>query len=684
LDKMDLSPHSEASKLLEAALEQMDGIIQGAKFEMPAYFDDANGNARGVGNGKDVSPAAVAVTAPSPKPPRFGLSSPLPATTVPEALDQLKLAILNDKNSFESRDVMGELSLRPHLDGDTVTFLSRWLKNNPYPKSGGGSGGGGGIRGNNFDDEGDQMAIEERLLHAESERDALGLQVSILGEQVGRQTSRLQDMEQLLAAKKELLRKTEMALDRERTARTAMEESKGHLGELTRLRKRCSELERENEELRKICTGNRTPRLLNLSPTMGSPPLSNRDALDLGSSSPENEVLKKGVGFGEAEIIYDGPAAADPSPSGRPPRGLKKILGKIKRSNSGGQLEGDTLKRSTAAANGNPVKSEFRRGGFRSTAGGRLGGWNSQGAMSSTAAARRDLARRPVSEWNVDMICTWLDCLGLGMYSAEVQKTIGTGEDLAKMTLGGLENKLNVKNGMHRKKLFLALAARNDSSRPDAEGRLDFQWVLRWLDDIGLPQYKDAFAEARVDGRVLNVLTADDLFVLKVTNLLHHLSIRRGIQVVRARNFDPQCLKRRAAPGETLDPASVSLWTNHRVMEWLKQVDLAEYAPNLRGSGVHGGLLVLEPRFGDELLATLLSIPTGKTLLRRHLSIHFKDLVGKDVVGEKRGAEQDSSSAALTPTAKAKPRQMGQFTLKRKKSKSQMDYSDLVCPFAQT
>merc|ERR1719322_296510 len=200
------------------------------------------------------------------------------------------------------------------------------------------------------------MAMEERLLHAESERDALGLQVSILGEQVGRQTSRLQDMEQLLAAKKELLRKTEMALERERKARTAMEESKGHLGELSRLRKRCSELEREKEELRKICTGNRTPRLLNLSPTMGAPPLSSRDAaLDLGSSSPENEVLRKGVGFGEAEIIPDGVAsAADPSPSGRPPRG-------IKRSNSGGQLEGDTLKRSgSAAANGNHAKSEFR------------------------------------------------------------------------------------------------------------------------------------------------------------------------------------------------------------------------------------------------------------------------------------------------------------------------------------
>lgn len=39
-------------------------------------------------------------------------------------------------------------------------------------------------------------------------------------------------------------------------------------------------------------------------------------------------------------------------------------------------------------------------------------------------------------------------------------------------------------------------------------------------------------------------------------------------------------------------PTEVVQWSNHRVMEWLRSVDLAEYAPNLRGSGVHGGLIV--------------------------------------------------------------------------------------------
>ena len=70
-------------------------------------------------------------------------------------------------------------------------------------------------------------------------------------------------------------------------------------------------------------------------------------------------------------------------------------------------------------------------------------------------------------------------------------------------------------------------------------------------------------------------------------------------------------------------------WTTNRAWRanGKKQVDLAEYATNLRGSGVHGALLVHETRFGDDLMAAILSIPPAKTLLRRHLSIHFKVLL---------------------------------------------------------
>ena len=104
-----------------------------------------------------------------------------------------------------------------------------------------------------------------------------------------------------------------------------------------------------------------------------------------------------------------------------------------------------------------------------------------------------------------------------------------------------------------------------------------------------------------------------------MTSVLHHASIKRGIQILRIHKFHPDCLCRRGGPtpglhklnrdnnGEIIgnnngsngsgdygssstegtDGGSlqVASWTNHRVMEWLRAIDLAEYAPNLRGSG---------------------------------------------------------------------------------------------------
>lgn len=56
------------------------------------------------------------------------------------------------------------------------------------------------------------------------------------------------------------------------------------------------------------------------------------------------------------------------------------------------------------------------------------------------------------------------------------------------------------------------------------------------------------------------------------------------IKVLRCNNFDPDCLIRRANVNKNEDDFNLSLWTTHRVMEWLCSVNLAEYASNLRGS----------------------------------------------------------------------------------------------------
>lgn len=70
--------------------------------------------------------------------------------------------------------------------------------------------------------------------------------------------------------------------------------------------------------------------------------------------------------------------------------------------------------------------------------------------------------------------------------------------------------------------------------------------------------------------------------------------------------------------------------------------------------GVHGGLMVHEPRFTAELLASLLSIPPSKTLLRRHLNTHFKELLGRECIQEKREAEATLGYVPLSATTKVK------------------------------
>ena len=411
--------------------------------------------------------------------------------------------------------------------------------------------------------------------------------MELLNEQVDRQGVRIHELEQLLHAKSEMLRQMESALERQRNSNEPMIRLQA---DLAQLKTKNQILEKENNELRRLLGGDRTPKYLPISP---SPRNSDSD------HSPATEE----------------PKSANKS--------FKKIFGKVKRSNSGGHLQAPS---ETTASEKPSVKismveevvqpQPFRRGGFRATAGGRLG-WS-----RPEAAGGQILSKKPFDDWSLEVLSVWMDSLGLGMYNTDLKKHVLQGSHLLKMTSNDLENKLNMKSAMHRKKLSLALKAKKD--KEGAQGGLDHHWVTRWLDDVGLPQYKDTFFEARVDGRVLNVLTIEDLLVhMKVTNLLHHLSIRRGIQVLRQNNFAPDCLRRRATPGDQ-DDTQVELWSNHRVMEWLRESNLSEYAPNLRGSGVHGALVLLEPKFTADLLASLLSIPNSKTLLRRHLSLHFQ------------------------------------------------------------
>uniref|UniRef100_UPI00398E4096 liprin-beta-2b isoform X2 n=1 Tax=Pristiophorus japonicus TaxID=55135 RepID=UPI00398E4096 len=341
-------------------------------------------------------------------------------------------------------------------------------------------------------------------------------------------------------------------------------------------------------------------------------------------------------------------------------KGLKKFLGKMRRSHSSSLQDDDegTL--------------EFKRGGFRATAGPRL-------ARSKESSNPRIDPNAPFSQWTNEQVCTWLQDCGLGQYVALARQWVTSGQTLLSATPQELEKELGIKHPLHRKKV-LVLQKTVGNRQNDSSGKLDHIWVTRWLDDVGLPQYKDQFNEGRVDGRVLQYLTVNDLLFLKVTSQLHHLSIKCAIHVLHANKFHPNCLRRRPSDENHTSPSDVVQWSNHRVMEWLRSVDLAEYAPNLRGSGVHGGLVILEPRFNSETLALLLNIPPQKTLLRRHLTTHFNLLIGPEAQHEKRELIESSSYTPLNTTAKVRPKKLGFSHFGNLRKKKFDESSDYICP----
>ncbi|XP_053410035.1 liprin-beta-1 isoform X6 [Nycticebus coucang] len=350
-----------------------------------------------------------------------------------------------------------------------------------------------------------------------------------------------------------------------------------------------------------------------------------------------------------------------PSPdSKKKSRGIMKLFGRLRRSQS------------TTFNPDEMSESEFKRGGTRATAGPRLG-WSRDLGQSNS-----DLDM-PFAKWTKEQVCSWLVEQGLGSYLNSGKHWIASGQTLLQASQQDLEKELGIKHSLHRKKLQLALQALGSEEETN-HGKLDFTWVTRWLDDIGLPQYKTQFDEGRVDGRMLHYMTVDDLLTLKVVSVLHHLSIKRAIQVLRLNNFEPNCLRRRPSDENSITPSEVQQWTNHRVMEWLRSVDLAEYAPNLRGSGVHGGLMVLEPRFNVETMAQLLNIPPNKTLLRRHLATHFNLLIGAEAQRQKRDAMELPDYVLLTATAKVKPKKLTFSNFGNLRKKKQEDGEEFVCP----
>ncbi|XP_016982592.1 liprin-beta-2 [Drosophila rhopaloa] len=648
---------AEGSKMLEAALQQMDGLISSTATQA--------GSVSGAGasltlNERNLISATNVLST---------------AKTLALALQQVGLAA-------------------PAPDPVTAAIISDWLETH-IPR----------------------QDSDERMRRLQRDKEGLALQYQMLAERVSEQADKIIELEGLITEKSQQLCTKEEQLQRQMISRSALETQKLELmSALSELKLHRTALEANdgcvisasfpygslsNINQKAFLGSPKTPPSAlrhQIKPQFHSLPRShgklannnNNRALDVNANSSGKQ---RNVAFASNEqiLIEDSPHQADdamtssfmsqftPSPKlrERSARGLRNILGKLRRSNSS-NCELTALEQ---------AEPEFRRGGSRATAGGRIE-WSAQTPLFGEN-------EKHWTTWDVQEVCNWLGFMGLGCYEDNCRKWLRANPSVSIFNASpvDIERELNLKLPLHRKKIQLAIDEITGKEFDDLTlkaSNLDVAWVLRWLDDIGLPQYKDYFMQAKVDGRMLHRITLEDLSQLHVSSCLHIASLRAGILCMRRLSWNAEGLIRRSIkvasedePSGSPDRDNVELWTAHRIMGWLQTIDLSEYTPNLRGAGIHGALMLYEPRFNADLLADLLSIPPSKSLLRRHLAMHFKELVGRPVILRNRAAESVPGYQPLSITAKLKPVKRTQFSLKRRKSakgQSEVDWTEYVCP----
>uniref|UniRef100_A0A8C7Q8J3 PPFIA binding protein 2a n=1 Tax=Oncorhynchus mykiss TaxID=8022 RepID=A0A8C7Q8J3_ONCMY len=514
---------------------------------------------------------------------------------------------------------------------------------------------------------------QERLTRLEGDKESLVLQVSVLTDQVEAQGVKISDLESSLEEHQHKLNSTEEMLQQELLSRTSLESQKLNLmGEVSYLKLKLVDMEEKQfhgvERQHKAekmtdckhivilwyCIHRYMMELQRLKTGMETLLVANDEKVSRRLSKVTINLcfslLLRNVNDAQVlNIMYSMSMKSNTVLSSR-----------IRRTQSGG-LQGEDLE-----------PNQFRRGGLRATAGPRLT------RTPESGSTVRDM-NTPFSQWTREQVCGWLEDYGLGQYVNLTRQWVDNGQTLLSARPQDFEKEMGINHPLHRKKLQLALRGFSTKAL-EKSSELGHIWVTRWLDDIGLPQYKDQFHEGRVDGRMLQYLTVNDLLFLKVTSQLHHLSIKCAIHVLHVNKFNPHCLRRRPGEERNPSPSEVIQWSNHRVMEWLRAVDLAEYAPNLRGSGVHGGLIILELRFSSETLAMLLNIPPQKTLLRRHLATAFTALVGTQASLEKREYANATGHAPLTTAAKVRPKKLGFTHFSHLRKRRPDDLGDYICP----
>ncbi|RXN19871.1 kazrin-like protein [Labeo rohita] len=269
---------------------------------------------------------------------------------------------------------------------------------------------------------------------------------------------------------------------------------------------------------------------------------------------------------------------------------------------------------------------------------------------------------KPMSLWKAVTVQAWLEVvMAMPMYMRACSENVKSGKVLLGLTDEDLELGLGINSPMHRRKLRLAI----EDYREAENGRglskaadMDHHWVSKtWLSDVGLPQYSQVFHNQLVDGRVLNSITRRDLeTVFNITNKFHTIQARRA-----------QCENR------DLDPV---VWTSHRVIKWIRDIDLKEYADSLQNSGIHGAVMVLDPTFSADTMAKALDIPSNKHMIHRHLYEEMKVLLNPARTNQAQDYRKDGTPTH-SPSSNCRKTEEG-FSPRQKVGKSPLRFNPLV------